>query len=65
MSIPPMPPAGRHGCAPRPSGLGDHDLGREQQARHRGGVLQRQARHLGRVQDTFLEQVTDLPVAAL
>src|SRR5439155_1550436 len=40
--------------------LGDHDLGREQQPGHRGGILQRQPRHLGRVQDTLLEHVAEL-----
>src|SRR5207244_2050853 len=37
--------------------LRNHDLGREQQSRHRGGVLQRQARHLGRIEDALLEQI--------
>src|SRR5579863_381335 len=41
-------------------GLGHHDLGREQQARHRGGVLQRKTGHLGRVQNAGLEHVAEL-----
>src|SRR6266513_2563774 len=40
--------------------LGDHDLGREQQSGHRGGILQRQPRHLGRVQNALLEHVAEL-----
>src|SRR5580658_11263881 len=39
--------------------LGHHDLGGEQQPRHRRRVLQCQARHLGRVEDTFLEHVAE------
>src|SRR5207244_11722803 len=39
--------------------LRNHDLGREQQSRHRGGVLQRQARHLGRIEDALFEQIPD------
>jgi len=41
------------------------DLGCEQQARYRGGILQRQPRHLGRVQDARFEHVAELAVAAL
>ncbi len=37
--------------------LRDHDLCREQQTRNRGGVLQSQARDLGRIQDAHLEHI--------
>src|SRR6516164_3423855 len=40
--------------------LGHHDLGREQQARHRSGVLQRKTGYLGRVQDALIEHVPEL-----
>src|ERR1700749_368058 len=37
--------------------LGDHDFRREQQARDRGGVLQSQTRHLGRIQNAHFDHV--------
>src|SRR5882724_6501428 len=37
--------------------LGDHDFRREQQSRHRGGVLQSQTRHLGRIQDAQFDHI--------
>ncbi len=40
--------------------LGDHGFGRHQQAGHRGGVLQRGAHDLGRVDDAGLHQVLEL-----
>src|ERR1700744_667029 len=40
--------------------LGDHDFRREQQARDRGGVLQSQTRHLGRIQNAHFDHVAVL-----
>src|ERR1700681_3440103 len=40
--------------------LSDHDFGREQQARYRGGVLQSQTRHLGGIQDAHIDHVAVL-----
>src|SRR5579864_3779918 len=40
--------------------LSHHDFRREQQPRHRSGVLQRKTRHLGRIQDAFFEHVPEL-----
>ena len=40
--------------------LGDHDFRREQQTRHRGGVLQSQTRHLGRIQDAQIDHIAVL-----
>src|SRR5882672_3268458 len=40
--------------------LSDHDFGREQQARYRGGVLQSQTRHLGRIQNAQLDHIAVL-----
>ena len=57
--MPPMPPAaagGRH-RAGLLGLLGDHRLGGDQQAGDRGGVLQRGAHDLGRVDDAGLHQV--------
>jgi hypothetical protein len=36
---------------------GDHHLGRDQQTRDRGGVLQRETHHLGRIDDPGIDQV--------
>src|ERR1700724_1921218 len=41
-------------------GLGHHNLGREQQARHGGGVLRRERRLLGRVEDARFPHVAEL-----
>src|ERR1700731_3062204 len=40
--------------------LSDHDFGREQQARYRGGVLQSQTRHLGRIQNAQFDHIAVL-----
>src|SRR5580698_153069 len=40
--------------------LGNHDFRREQQARDRGGVLQSQTRHLGRIQDAQFDHIAVL-----
>src|ERR1700730_3250669 len=40
--------------------LSDHDFGREQQARYRGGVLQSQTRYLGGIQDAHFDHVAVL-----
>jgi len=37
--------------------FGDHRLGRDQEARHRGRVLQGQPHYLGRIDDTGLDHV--------
>src|SRR3546814_9620903 len=42
--------------------VGDHGLGRDQQARDRRGILQRRAHDLGRVDDAGLEHVHVLAV---
>ena len=41
--------------------VGDHHFRREHKARHGGGVLERGARDLGRVDDARLERVRRLP----
>ena len=60
--MPPMPPP-----PPPPIAglvvlrqLGDHRVGRQHQARDRRRVLQREARHLGRIDDAHLHQVAVL-----
>src|SRR5215470_8144537 len=40
--------------------LSYHDLRREQQARHRSGVLQRKTRDLGRIENALFEHVAEL-----
>src|SRR6202166_3443840 len=40
--------------------LGDHDFGRRQQARYRGGVLQSQTRHLGGIQNAHFDHIAVL-----
>src|SRR6266851_8808316 len=50
--------AARHGrsCGSLLRHLGNHRLGGDEQARDRGGALQRLAHHLGRVDDALLHQ---------
>src|SRR5258708_26551009 len=38
----------------------DHDFGREQQSRYRGGILQSQTRHLRRIQDAHFDHIAVL-----
>src|SRR5262247_939925 len=40
--------------------LGDADIGREEQPRHRRGVLQGEAHHLGRIHDAHLDEIAVL-----
>src|SRR5207247_11373779 len=40
--------------------LDDQSLGREEQSRHRRGVLERRPRHLGRIHHARLEEVLEL-----
>ena len=65
MSIPPMPPMPPGGTAAVRMVVvlrrfRDHDFRREQQARNRRRVLQRQTRDLGRIEDALFQHVAVL-----